>query len=636
MSLTLPRPWRSVWLPRAVTAAALLAGLPLFLRMPLWCDLTLYDLAARNLLDGGVHYRDVFDTNLPGFVWALAALRGVFGFGAVTLRVADLVIVAGVVLLIDRLAGRGGGTPAARWWAVAGAAVLYPFAVEMAHCQRDTWMALPVLAAVLLRVRRAADPSPRPFAAAALEGALWGAAVWVKPHAVFMAAGVWLVTARRVAGGWRGFAADVLGNLAGGLAVGAAGVLALVASGTWPHFWEVIDVWAPEYADLAGREYEMGYNHDLQLGWFPPWSLWLLPTLPLAALSVLDAVPWGRRPPAGDARPGPVGRVLPGWLWDREAGPDARFARAALAALWFAWACQAYFVQRAFMYVHMAETLLMLGLWAAHRWAVPFVVILWVTVTSLAWVAADHDPAVREVLTRWSRHDGVPDHGEPDRERYLVRHPLAYWERTRHWPDCWRTDLTEAERYALWDRVKRYQDHEASPGWEELAEVAEYLRSRGAGDGEVIAWHDSPHALYLTMNLRPGLRFQHINTVVGISDRGRAQVMAELWEKAGTARFAVSDLGWAALGQEPDVKAAMLAPARGWVPVVLARVGPLPVLGLRYDRYPPKLRNWVRAAFPFNQPAVFRSRNGAGRYVVHELDPPLCDRPWDGDPQGHP
>ena len=62
-----------------VAAGALAAGVPLFLRMPPWCDLTLYDVAAQNLLRGGVHYRDVFDTNLPGFVWVLAALQSVLG-----------------------------------------------------------------------------------------------------------------------------------------------------------------------------------------------------------------------------------------------------------------------------------------------------------------------------------------------------------------------------------------------------------------------------------------------------------------------------------------------------------------------------------------------------------------------------
>src|SRR5262245_58019121 len=152
MPLSSFRPWRSVWLARAVTAAVLIVGLPLYLRMPLWCDLTLYDLAARNLLEGGLHYRDIFDPNLPGFVWLLTGIRWVLGFGSFTLRCVDLAIVVGIVLLIDRIAKRGGATLASRWWVFAGVAMLYPFVVEMAHCQRDTWMALPIMGAVLLRV----------------------------------------------------------------------------------------------------------------------------------------------------------------------------------------------------------------------------------------------------------------------------------------------------------------------------------------------------------------------------------------------------------------------------------------------------------------------------------------------------
>ena len=70
---------------------------------------------------------------------------------------------------------------------------------------------------------------------------------------------------------------------------------------------------------------------ESELFWFPPWSLWLVPTIPLALLSVLDAAPWLRRPSGG---PGPVAARLPAWLWDREAGADARFVRGGLAALW--------------------------------------------------------------------------------------------------------------------------------------------------------------------------------------------------------------------------------------------------------------------------------------------------------------
>lgn len=610
MPVHLVRPWRSVWFARAVTAVALLAGLPLFLRMPLWCDLTLYDLAARNVLSGGVHYRDVFDTNLPGFVWLLACVRAVFGYSAFALRCVDLAIVTGVILLIDRLAKRGGATPASRWWAIAGASLLYPFAVEMAHCQRDTWMALPVIGAVSLRLLRGGEVTlGERFLRSALEGVLWAVAVWIKPHVVLIAAPVWGVTAWRLAGGapvrWKALVADLLGNVAGGAVIGAAGVGLLVASGTWDEFWEVMTWWAPQYTELGSLERES--RLALALHWFPPWSLWLVPTVPLAVLSVIDAVPWVSRPD-GDARPGPVGRVLPGWLWDAAAGPTERFTRGALGALWLVWAFQSFYVQRGFMYVHMVETFLMLGLWAAHRWAVPFVVLVWLATTSGLWLAADASPDLHARLMRVARHDGLDNEGEPDDERYLVRHPLANPGRMRNWAECWQPDLTDHERYALWDRIKRIKDHEASPGWVELEEVADYLRSRGLGDDQLVAWHDSPHALYLTMTVRPGIRYMHASTAMSIGYRAKERVMRDLYECEGTARFAVSDLSWACFRQPPAVRAAVLGPPAS-----------------ETNLLPAGLQPKYRRRFPFNQPAVFRSGNGTGRYVVHELSGPLGD-----------
>ena len=43
-------PWRSAVLGWLAAAVFLAAGVPLFLRMPLWCDATLYQLAARSKL----------------------------------------------------------------------------------------------------------------------------------------------------------------------------------------------------------------------------------------------------------------------------------------------------------------------------------------------------------------------------------------------------------------------------------------------------------------------------------------------------------------------------------------------------------------------------------------------------------
>jgi hypothetical protein len=608
-----------VWLARAVTAAALFVGLPLFLRSPPWCDITLYQMAARNLVNGGVHYRDIFDTNLPGFVWVMTALYSVFGPNVVAVRVLDLLIVLGVVLLIDRLAKWGGATAAARWWAFAGAALFYPFTVEMAHAQRDTWMALPALVAVALRVRRGVGPppgsaalagSPNPFRAALAEGILWGAGVWVKPHVALIAPAVWLLTAWRLAAAhprpWRAAALDLAGNVAGGLAVGLAGVAWLVGSGAWDTFYEVFTEWNPRYMKIARQEFDL--RAEQELFWFPVWSLGLAVTVPLAVLSVADAAFWsGRRADGEPARPGPVGRWLPGLLWDKRAGADARFARGALAGLYLAWAAQAFFVQRNFQYVHVPETLLMLGVWASHRWAWAPVAVLWLGVASGLWVAADYSPDLTARLNR------LPPE---ERERFLPRHPIALGSRLKLWPECWRPNMTDAERFALWDGLRLHPPHEAAIGWGELGEVADYLRARGARDGEVVGWFDSPHAVYLLHHIDPGLRYMHVYTAVSIcvedegGGAGRDRVLAELRAARPRPKYVVSDLGWLAFPADAARREALLGPPRSpdnLLPAAMA----------------------TPAEFPFNQPTLFRSRGGTGRYVVH-LIKAVADDPAPG------
>ena len=63
--------------------------------MPPWNDVTLHDMVARTILRGGVLYRDVFDTNLPGIDWSMAAIRYLFGWSYEVLRAVDLVGRAG-------------------------------------------------------------------------------------------------------------------------------------------------------------------------------------------------------------------------------------------------------------------------------------------------------------------------------------------------------------------------------------------------------------------------------------------------------------------------------------------------------------------------------------------------------------
>jgi len=573
-------------------------------------------MAARNLLHGGTHYKDLFDTNLPGFVWAMTVLRWLFGSSVIAVRVVDLVVVLGVVLFIDRLAKWGGATLATRWWAFAGAALFYPFTVEMSHAQRDTWMALPGLAAVAIRVRRGVGetvpslsgaPRPpnadHPFRRSFCEGLLWGAGVWMKPHIALIALAVWLLTARRLAGEhkqpWRAAGLDLLGNLLGGIAIAIPGVVWLVASGAWSDFLDVFLTWNPWYMKLARQEFD--WRVDQELHWFPPWSFGLIVTVPLALFSVIDAALWSSRAAATEPpRPGPLGRWLPRHLWDKQAGADARFVRGVLSGVYLVWTAQAFFIQRGFQYAHVPETLLMIGVWTSHRWAWVPLMLAWLTVTSGLWIVAEHNPNLKHEL------DSLP---VKTRQRYLPQHLITDTSRLRLWPECWRFNMSDMERYRLWDKLRLHPPHEASISWEEIGEVADFLRSQDVKDGEVIAWFDSPHAVYLLLDIKPGIRFMHVYTAISIAVNGddsgvigREKVWDEL-QKATGAKYVINDLEWVTLpaGDDPQKRAAMLGPPRN-PPHDL-----LPV----FTPYPKE--------FPFNQPTVFRSRNGTGRYIVHRI-----------------
>jgi hypothetical protein len=532
-------PWRSAGLGWLAAGAFLAVGVPLFVRMPLWCDTTLYAVAARTVSAGGVHYRDVFDTNPPGFVWLLCAARGAFGTTGEALRLTDLAIVALVTSGLVWWVRTAGGRRADGAWVAAAAAAFYPFADEFNHTQRDTWMMLPAGAALLLRLGRIAQISTpgaarpkdrRRLVSAVLEGLLWGLGCWIKPHLLPIAAAAWLVTYRRLP--WR----DHLAAFAGGVGAGVAGVGWLVATGAWPYFVEIWRTWNADYLATVVRE--LPFRLVMQLQYFPPYSLCAVAAVPLAVANL--------RSPAD--------------------GPEA-FRRRVLATVYLAWLLVALLLQRPFHYVHVPETLLMFAVFAANRWAVPFVLVL---LPVLAAAVAS---------TGWGSEHVPP-------------HPAFDVNRTRWWAACVRDDPPREARTA----VAMYAQAFSGTDPAELGAVADYLRARNLCDGELIAWHDSPHALYLDLGIRPRFRFMHVGTAAGLGKWQAGQVLRELQAALPDARFAVSDTHR-----------------------VTARYGGLNDVGA--DGLPKVLPAWQRNEFPFNQPVVFRSPGG--RYLVHRIEKPV-------------
>jgi hypothetical protein len=428
-----------------VALGTLLAvNLPGFLCMGLDSDILMYDLCARRVLAGDVHYRDLLETNFPGIVWIHMAIRSVFGWRPEVLRAADLAIVATSIWLLTRWLPRSG--PA--WGRVVTATVLFAVYLstsEWCHCQRDVWMLLPALAALGLRARQVkqltrADVGLIRLAAwASLEGALWAGACWIKPFVAVPALGVWLVSAREIrrSAGWRRLSADLIGLLAGGMAVGAAGVGWLVATGAWPAFYEVMFVW--------NREYFTYQIYGAESQWAPVWMAvrlfpWILVhffAVPLAAAAI-----W---------RGGRGGSISP-----------------LLAACYLGWLLQAIALQHVFDYVHVPPLFLGLTVLAAD------------TLGRVGTGGGRPVLAFLAVCVLWSGY--------------------AVWApRARAWQECLAAGSTPAvrDRLTLMHRVS----------WTDLERVAEFLREEDVQDGEVTCFSLSTVSLYGELDLRPSTRY---------------------------------------------------------------------------------------------------------------------------------
>lgn len=452
-----------------LSAAALLflvaGGLPLFVCMPPWADVTFYDLCARNVLQGGVHYRDVFDTNLPGMVWMHVAVRLLFGWRSEVIRLADASVLAGVFYLLWRWQKALEMPAGARRWALAALVAFYFSTTEGNHCQRDVWMLLPALIAASLRVRQVerpcseATPPGQIALGAAVEGVCWAVAVWIKPHVLIVAGACWftaLLLSEKLSPGR--LLADGLGVLAGGMAAGALGLWWLIASGAWPHFLEVMLRWNPEY--VAGR-FRWSARIAFALERFHPWGLVHLPAVALACVACVRFRTTPRR------------RVL-------------------LAALYLGWLIQAVFVQRNHEYVHVPAVLLGMAL-VAERWCrLPVGARERVGFAGLALFL-------------------------------LLGHPLLRPGRLALWGRCW----CEGSTAELRDRL-RLTGGALTTDWVDLARTADAVRALGLQDGELTCYNNFTHPLLLDLGLRPSTRVLHFDVILSAFPRRREEVRRAL------------------------------------------------------------------------------------------------------------
>lgn len=446
------------YLPWVVLMAVAVVCIPLFLCMPLWCDSILYDVIAKELLRGAVHYRDTFDNNFPGMIWLHVAIRSLLGWRSEVLRGVDLLVMALGSGFLTRLAFPGHGERTKRGWTMVALAVFYFSTPESCHVQRDMWILPLVALACCLRVRAGQHPrtrsTPHVVRQAFLEGLLWSLAIWIKPFVLIMGACIYLVylglAIRRSSTGQK-LLADATGLLAGGLVGGVLGCLGLIWSGSWSPFWDVMLNWNPTYLshfDLRARLF-------MTLAWLVrafPFSLAHLLAVPLAILAL-------RRVFREGSDPGPaIGRSL-------------------LAGLYLVAALLALTLQHPHDYVLAALTLIALTIVCA-------------CLGDIAWSATARCGVALFCA-------GV-----------ICVHPMIASGRLALWPRC----LLAGSNAAIKDALA-LNDSVGGTNWRDLDKVAEFLRrvprdhGMGVQDRELTNYCVSSMDIYLQLDVRPSTRF---------------------------------------------------------------------------------------------------------------------------------
>jgi hypothetical protein len=447
------------WLGLATT---LVVFVPLFLRLAIWGDCTLFDLAARSLLRRGHWYEEVFFHGPPGMVWLQAAVRSLVGWSSEALRAADLAMLAGVLWLLARGAQPRDMPRHVSIWIAVVVFLCYTSATECGQCQSDGWMLLPALGALCLRQRQApalvaAEPG-RGFAWRALaEGVLWGVAFDIKPFVIVPAIPcvllAWAAPLRALPGraALRRVALDLAGLLAGGLLVGAGSVAALYVSGDWPAFVaSTVSSWNAEYARLAASSGWWVRTVQALTLWVHPWGALHVPAVLLAGFVIGAA----------------VRRLI------RRGGPDVCPGRLPLlAAFYLGWFFQANYLQIQFEYQ-----------------VLPAFLVAWALALGTLWrVAPRLTPALVIPTVVVS---------------LLFTHPLLAAYRIKKWADCWAS--ADSDGLKDWLSLNRNGGHVS---WHDLRGVADYCRLHEARDREITCWNWSPIPLYIQMDVEPSTRF---------------------------------------------------------------------------------------------------------------------------------
>lgn len=486
-------------LPAVVLLALVIASVPIVVCMPLTSDTVLFDLQAQTVQDGGVLYRDILEPNLPGVVWIHLLLRTMAGWSSEAMRTADLLIVAAACFLLCRLAlsnplpthgSLGASSQISMRYRIClpllFMGLFYLSRNEWCHCQRDSWMLLPV--ALALTVRTAAfSGTPQKFrnVLRLAEGFLWGISFWIKPHIAISVVTLFvleILTSRTRRTAFR----EISLVICGGLLAAVPGIFWLVHTNAWSPFLEMQLEWNPEYLQ-AGRERRTWTRVWYMLIRFHPW--WMIHCL---------AVPCA------------LSRIRAGLIRRSSSafGSDDLLTSLQIPAVYLSWLGQACLLQHAMDYIQVPPVILGISVLAAGMPAIPATLKRAVLAASVCLA--------------------------------MMLSPQLWPERLSHWFDCFR----EGSSWSMKTRLAQGR----FPDWENLQPVVDFLADQDVTTGDVTCFTVHSIHVYDALRIRPSTRYIGISVLLELFPARRDEI-AETVETSGH-RYIVTDSDEAKMNSE--------------------------------------------------------------------------------------
>ncbi|MFK7778255.1 MAG: hypothetical protein QM501_09050 [Gimesia sp.] len=497
----------AIWIAALIFLFILILNIPLFIRMPLATDVVLYDLQAQMVLNGGTLYQDMFETNLPGIVWLHMLVRSSIGMSSDAIRVVDLMIFSGTVLLLMQWNRRNHLSITGMLWIGIALFSFYFSLSEWCHFQRDTLILLPASAAVWLRRKQidrliqhtASLPQisyKTVFGWAFLEGILWATAFWVKPFVAVPALCVWIGSAWIIKT-FRKRIIDFSGLLLGGLCLGAIGIYWLWQSGAWPAFYTTFTEWNPEY--VAARKTGWQPLRIAQFLYrFYPWFFLHLLAVPLAFVALKDY--WSLNAKTGSDTPVESGKR------------DSLL----LALFYLGWLLQSFAFQHLFDYVHPPSHLLAITVIGGYLGC-----------------------RFQKCSLTWGWKSGLAF--------FLMMVLLSFPAFKPKRAMLWKTCLVHSSNTHLKSQLTLL----VQVDWKDLDAVREYLQSQKLNDGQLHCYNSTLVYLYPELSLKPATRFVFFDSALIFCPNHRKELYEAINESQQ--KYVVTDLIDSGFGKENTI-----------------------------------------------------------------------------------